>query len=68
MLLFNSDGLGADLARLRTAIGDKRIDDAVAKADAFLDADGARVTCDTRLLPIGGGHDSVEELTWVPQE
>ncbi|WP_353239605.1 hypothetical protein [Limnohabitans sp.] len=68
VLCFNAAGPGSDMARLRSAIGDKRIDDAVTKADAFLNQDGTRLSCDTRLPPHGGGHDSLEELAWVPKQ
>ena len=40
LLCFNAAGPGSDMARLRSAIGEKRIDDAVTKADAFLNQDG----------------------------
>ena len=55
------------MSLLRSAIGDKRIDDAIAKAESFLNEDGSRVTCETRFVPLGGGQDTVEELAWVPR-
>ena len=66
VLAFNVDGPGKDIGQLRHAIGEKRIDDGIAKAEAFLNQDGSRVSCDTRFIPMGGGHDHVEELAWVP--
>jgi hypothetical protein len=60
VLCCKADGPGSDMARLRCAIGEKRIDDAVAQAETFLNQDGSRLSCDT--------HDSLEELAWVPKE
>ena len=52
---------------LHGAIGEKRIDDAVLKAEAYLNKDGICVTCDARFIPMGGGQDNVEALAWVPR-
>ena len=68
LLTFNSLGAGSDMARLASAIGERRIEENIAKAEAFLEHDTTRVSCDTRLVPLGGGQDHVEELAWVPQE
>ena len=68
LLSFAIDGPGHDIARLGAAIGERRIQDTMAKAEAFLEQDANRISCDTRLVPMGGGQDHVEELTWVPAE
>ena len=67
VLMFDMQGPGKDMSMLRAAIGEKRIDDAISKAEAYLNEDGSRVTCDSRFVPLGGGQDTVEELTWVPR-
>ena len=59
-------GPGRDMARWRGAIGERRIDETIAKAEAHLEKDPNRVSCDTRLVPVGGGQDHLEELAWVP--
>ena len=67
VLMFDMQGPGKDMSMLRAAVGEKRIDDAISKAEAYLNEDGSRVTCDSRFVPLGGGQDTVEELTWVPR-
>ena len=39
----------------------------MSKAESFFNEDGSRVTCVSRFVPLGGGQDTVEELTWVPR-
>ena len=68
MLDFSSDGPGRELARLRTAIGEKRIDDGIVRAEQHLGKDLNRISTDTRFAPMGGGHDFLEDLAWVPSE
>ena len=67
LLLFNEDGPGKDLSLLRNAVREKRIEDAIGKAESYLDKNTNEVTCDMRFQPIGGGQDHVEELAWVPR-
>ena len=67
VLMLDIQGPGKDMSMLRAAIGDKRRDDAISKAESFLNEDGSRVTCDSRFVPLGGGQDTIEELTWVPR-
>ena len=55
------------MSTLRSAIGEKRIDDTMLKAEVYLNEDGRRFTRETPLIPMGGGQDSVEELAWVPR-
>ena len=66
LLAFSTEESGKDMGLLRSAIGERRIDEGIAKAEAFLEKEAARFSCDTRLVPMGGGQDSVEELSWVP--
>ena len=68
LLAFNVDGLGKDMARLRSAIGERRIDEAMAQAEAFMEHNVNHLSCDTRLVPMGVGQDHVEELAWVPAD
>jgi hypothetical protein len=65
-LCFGSDGPGRDLARLRSAIGEKRLEDGMLKAEQFISKDTNRISTDTRVAAQGGGHDHVEDLSWVP--
>ena len=67
LVLFNEDGPGKDLSLLRNAVGEKRIEDAIGKAESYLDKNTNEVTCDMRFQPLGGGQDHVEELAWVPR-
>jgi hypothetical protein len=67
-LCFGSDGPGRDLARLRSAIGDKRLEYGMVKAEQYISKDTNRISTDTRVAAQGGGHDHVEDLTWVPAE
>ena len=65
-LCFGMEGLGRDLARLRSAIGEKRLEDGMCKAEQFISKDTNRISTDTRVAAQGGGHDHVEDLSWVP--
>ena len=65
MLAFATEGPSKDIARLRGAIGDRRIVEAIAKAEAHIDQSSDRVSCDVRLVPRGGGEDHLEQLAWV---
>ena len=65
--MFDIQGPGKDMSMLRAAVGDKRIDDAISKAESVLNEDGSLVTCDSRFVPLGGGQDTFEELTTVPR-
>ena len=65
LLAFNVDGPGIHVAQMRHAIDENSIDDGIAKAEALLIHDGSRVFCDTRCIPVGGGHHHVEELAWI---
>ena len=66
LLAFSTRGPGSDMARLAGAIGERRINENMAKAEAFQEQDANRVSCDTRLVPMGGGQNHGEELAWVP--
>jgi len=57
---------GKDIAMLRPAIGEKRIEEAMSRAETFMNEDGSRLMSDIRMKPMGGGHDHVEQLAWVP--
>ena len=61
VLMFDMQGPGKDMSMLRVAIGGKRIDDAISKAEAYLNEDGIRVTCDSRFVPLGGGQGTLED-------
>jgi hypothetical protein len=65
--MFDIQGPGKDMSMLRAASGEKRINDAISKAESFLKEDGSRVTCDSRFVPLGCGQDTVKELTRVPR-
>ena len=65
MVAFATEGTGRDIARLRDAIGGRRIDEAIAKAEAHVDRNTDRVSCDVRLVPRGSGEYHIEELAWV---
>ena len=43
VLMFDIKGPGKDMSMLRAAIGEKRIEDAISKAESFLNEDGSRV-------------------------
>ena len=68
LLAFATEGPGKDIARLRGAIGERRIDEAIAKAEAHIDQSSDRVSCDVRFVPRGGGEDHIEQLAWVPAD
>ena len=36
------------------------------RAETFMNEDGSRLMSDIRMKPMGGGHDHVEQLAWVP--
>jgi hypothetical protein len=57
---------GQDIAMLRPAIGEKRIEEAMSRAEPFVNEDGNRLMSDIRKKPMGGGQYHVEELAWVP--
>ena len=68
LVCFDTDGPGRDLARLRHAIGEKRLDDGMYKAEQFISKDANRISTDLRVAAQGGGNDHVEDLAWVPAE
>ena len=57
-----------DLARVRSAIGDKRLEYGTFKKEQFIRKDTNRISTDTRVAAQVGGHDHVEDLSWVPAE
>ena len=65
MFEFDIQGPGKYMSMLRVAIGEKRIDDAISKAESFLNEHSSRVTCGSRFVPLGGGQETVEDLTSV---
>ena len=46
------------------AIGEKHIDDGIEHLGKELN----RISTDTRFAPMGGGHNHLENLAWVPSE
>ena len=52
LLAFSTEGSCTDMGLL---LGERRIDEAaMAKAEAFLEKEPARFSCDMRLVPVGG--------------
>ena len=45
LLAFSTEGSGKDMGLLRSAIGERRIDEAMAKAEAFLEKEPGRFSC-----------------------
>ena len=48
LLGFSTDGSGTVMGLLRSAIGERRINEAMAKAEAFLDKEPGRFSCHMR--------------------
>ena len=67
VIMFDIRGPGKDMSMWRAAIGEAQIDDAIFKAEYFLNEDGSHVTCDSHFVSLGGGQDAIKELTWVPR-
>ena len=65
-LNLDATGVGKSAALQRHAIGDKRIDASMSRADGFMADDATRVMTEMVLKPGGGESDSVEQLAWVP--